>query len=210
MSNPWRGSAGIGVLRRAVPALTLLAALAPPVAQAQVNIDQDKTPAHIYASACAVCHKSIRGLAHGRGQIVLARYLAEHYTSSDSEAAALAAYVLAGGGGLRSPAPARDALTGPERPAGTAQMPVGREQRRSQNRQQARERARKQSPEARQPAAPQEKPAATAPPSDAGPPTAAAAPTTPASRPTEPPAAAAPATAQPGDASSGASDNIAD
>jgi hypothetical protein len=190
----------------------LLAALAPPVAHAQVNIDQDKTPAHIYASDCAVCHKSIRGLANGRGPTALATYLAEHYTSSDSEAAALAAYVLSGGGGVGSPASAHDALTGPARPRDTVATPTGREQRRSQNRQQARERARTQVREPRRPATPQEKPPATSPvpPSDTGPATATVAPTAPASRRTEPPAAAAPATVQPGDASSGASDNIPD
>jgi hypothetical protein len=182
------------------------------VARAQVNIDQDKTPAHIYASDCAVCHKSVRGLANGRGRTALAAYLAEHYTSSDSEAAALAAYVLSGGGGVGSPASAHDALTGPDHPRDTVRMPTGREQRRSQNRQQAREHAPKQSREPRGPATPQEKPAAASPipSSDTGPATAAVAPTAPASRPSEPPATAAPATVQPGDASSGASDNIPD
>ncbi len=93
-----RRSGCSGVL---APAIVLFAALAPPMAHAQVNIDQDKTPAHIFASDCAVCHKSIRGLANGRGSSALTGFLAEHYTSSREEAAALAAYVLAGGGGRR-------------------------------------------------------------------------------------------------------------
>jgi hypothetical protein len=227
MSNQRRGFAGIGVLRRAAPALALLAALAAPVAHAQVNIDQDKTPAHIYASDCAVCHKSIRGLANGRSRTALTEYLAEHYTSSDSEAAALAAYVISGGGGIGSPVSAHDALSGP--PAG---MPSDREQRRSQNREPARERGRKQSRGVRRPPAPQEKPASTSaipatdtgpataavaptegssePPAATAPATAAVAPTAPASGPSEPPAAAGPATDQPGDASSGAGDHIPD
>jgi hypothetical protein len=91
------------VVRLFAPALVLFAALAPPLAHAQVNIDQDKTPAHIYASDCAVCHKSIRGLANGRGNSSLTEFLAEHYTSNQQEASALAAYVLAGGGGVGTP-----------------------------------------------------------------------------------------------------------
>jgi hypothetical protein len=188
--------------------LVLLAALAPSLAHAQVDIDQDKTPAHIYANDCAVCHKSIRGLANGRSRMALRAYLAEHYTSSDAEAAALAAYVLSGGGGVGSPASAHETLTGPDHPRDAAGMPTGREQRRSPNRLQARERGRKQSREARPP---QEKPATI--PAAAGPATAAVAPTAPTapvSAPGEPPAAAAPATVQPGDASPAASDNIPD
>jgi mono/diheme cytochrome c family protein len=190
----------------------LLAALARPVAHAQVNIDQDKTPSHIYASDCAVCHKSIRGLANGRGRTALTGYLAEHYTSSDSEAAALAAYVLSGGGGVGRPASAHDALTGPYHPD-AAGMPLGRESRGSPYRQQPRERGRKQSREVRRPAMSQEKPAATSamPASDSGAATAAvapSAPSAPSSRPSEPPAT--PATVQPGDTSSGATDNIPD
>jgi hypothetical protein len=95
------------VVRSVALATVLLAALAPPLAHAQVNIDQDKTPASIYQSDCAVCHKSVRGLANGRGSSALEGFLAEHYTSSQQEAAALAAYVLAGGGGTGTPAPVR-------------------------------------------------------------------------------------------------------
>jgi hypothetical protein len=206
MSNQRRGFAGVGVLRRTAPALALLAGLAPPVAHAQVNIDQDKTPAHIYASDCAVCHKSIRGLANGRSRTALTSYLAEHYTSSDSEAAALAAYVLSGGGGVGRPASAHDALM-PAHPRDAPGMPTGREQRRSQNRPQVRERGRNQSREAPRPATPQER-TPSIPASDTGPATAAAAPTAPASGLGEPPAA--PATVEPGDVPSGASDHIPD
>lgn len=95
------------MVRLFAPALVLFAALAPPLAHAQVNIDQDKTPAHIWASDCAVCHKSMRGLANGRGRSALTEFLSEHYTSNEQEAAALAAYVLAGGGGSGKPAPVR-------------------------------------------------------------------------------------------------------
>jgi hypothetical protein len=94
------------VFRRFAPA-ALLFLTAPSVSYAQVNIDQDKTPAHIFASDCAVCHKSTRGLANGRGGSELTGFLAEHYTSSREEAAAMAAYVLAGGGGVGTHAPTR-------------------------------------------------------------------------------------------------------
>lgn len=96
------------MIRSLVFATVLLAVVAPPLARAQVNIDEDKTPAHIYDNDCAVCHKSIHGLANGRGNSALAGFLAEHYTSSKQEAAALAAYVLAGGGGSGTPTPVRD------------------------------------------------------------------------------------------------------
>lgn len=99
--------------RHLAPTLTLstaivFATLAPFRAQAQVDIDQDKTPAHIFASDCAVCHKTTRGLANGRGSSALTGFLAEHYTSSRAEAAAVAAYVLAAGGGVGTATPVRD------------------------------------------------------------------------------------------------------
>src|SRR4029077_7496122 len=79
----------------------------PVSARAQVNIDQDKSPAHIFSSDCAVCHKTTRGLANGRGSSSLVGFLAEHYTSSREEAASVAAYVLSAGGGVGSAAPVR-------------------------------------------------------------------------------------------------------
>ncbi|MGB6534373.1 MAG: hypothetical protein WBF58_00245, partial [Xanthobacteraceae bacterium] len=92
---------------RFVPAIVLLALVPPLPAHAQVNIDQDKTPAHIFASDCSVCHKSARGLANGRGSSTLTGFLTEHYTSSREEAAAMSAYVLASGGGVGTATPVR-------------------------------------------------------------------------------------------------------
>jgi hypothetical protein len=91
-----------------------MAAFVPRLALAQVNIDQDKTPAHIFSSDCSVCHKSTRGLANGRSRPALSDFLAEHYTSSRQEAAAMAAYVLAGGGAVGTPAPAREQKPEPD------------------------------------------------------------------------------------------------
>jgi hypothetical protein len=111
------------VFRRLAPAIVLLAALAPQFAHAQINIDEGKTPAHIFSSDCAVCHKSTRGLANGRGSSELAGFLSEHYTSSREEASALAAYVLAGGGDKGTPAPAHQPKPVPDQPTASAEDP---------------------------------------------------------------------------------------
>jgi hypothetical protein len=113
----------ISVLRRLAPATLIFAALTPAMAHAQVNIDQDKSPAHIFASDCAVCHKSMRGLANGRGDSSLTGFLAEHYTSSREEAAAMAAYVLASGGGVGSAAPPREQKPGGGHERASAEEP---------------------------------------------------------------------------------------
>src|SRR5579872_5684777 len=95
------------VSRHLAPAIILAAILTPISAHAQVNIDQDKTPAHIFASDCSVCHKTTRGLANGRGNSALTGFLSEHYTSSREEAASVAAYVLSAGGGVGTATPVR-------------------------------------------------------------------------------------------------------
>ena len=93
-----------GVFRGVAPAIALFIGLVPVMAQAQTNIDQGKSPAEIFATDCATCHKSARGLANGRGSSGLASFLAEHYTASKDQAAALAAYVMGAGGGEPAPA----------------------------------------------------------------------------------------------------------
>jgi hypothetical protein len=95
------------VYRRLAPAIGLVAGLAPAVfpalAHAQVNIDQGKSPAEIYSSDCATCHKTPRGLAAGRNTLMLSAFLREHYTASPDQAGALAAYVLGAGGAEPAP-----------------------------------------------------------------------------------------------------------
>ena len=86
------------MLLRIAPTISLLGALVA-VAHAQVNIDQGKPPAEIFANDCAACHKSTRGLAVGKNSLMLTSFLREHYTASRDQAAALAAYVLGAGGG---------------------------------------------------------------------------------------------------------------
>lgn len=89
---------------RLAPMIGLLAGLAPAAAYAQTDIDQGKTPAQMFASDCAVCHKAPRGLAKGRNSLMLSSYLREHYTTGREQAAALAAYVLGAGNGPAEPA----------------------------------------------------------------------------------------------------------
>jgi mono/diheme cytochrome c family protein len=67
--------------------------LSPPAnAQAQ-NLDQDKTAAKLFATTCAECHRSARGLAKGRFSVTLWYYLQQHYTSSSATARTLTAYL---------------------------------------------------------------------------------------------------------------------
>jgi mono/diheme cytochrome c family protein len=63
-------------------------------ASAQVqNLDQDKSAAKLFATTCANCHRSARGLAKGRFSITLWYYLQQHYTSSSGTARTLTAYL---------------------------------------------------------------------------------------------------------------------
>jgi hypothetical protein len=102
------------VFRRVAPAIGLFVGLVPVLAHAQQSIDTGKTPAEIFAIDCATCHKSPRGLAHGKSSSELASFLSEHYTSSKDQAAALAAYVMGAGGGDAVPAQAHGPKTPPD------------------------------------------------------------------------------------------------
>jgi hypothetical protein len=94
----------VGIFRCVASAISIFVGLQPVLGHAQTNIDQGKSPAEIFANDCATCHKSARGLANGRGSSGLASFLAEHYTASKDQAAALAAYVMGAGGGDTVPA----------------------------------------------------------------------------------------------------------
>jgi mono/diheme cytochrome c family protein len=96
-SHPEKPEEG-GLFLYFAPLIGLLAVLVT-AAQAQVNIDQGKSPAEIFANDCAACHKTTRGLAAGKNSLILTSFLREHYTASRDQAAALAAYVLGAGGG---------------------------------------------------------------------------------------------------------------
>jgi hypothetical protein len=48
------------------------------MAHAQENLDAGKTAAQLYASDCAICHKSPRGLSKVPGILGLQSFLQEH------------------------------------------------------------------------------------------------------------------------------------
>ena len=73
-------------------------------AAAQENLDKGKTPAQLYASDCAICHKSPRGLSKAGGLYGLENFLRTHYTASRESAAAIGAYLR----GIDKAAPARE------------------------------------------------------------------------------------------------------
>jgi hypothetical protein len=61
--------------------------------RAQENLDHGKTPAQLYASDCAICHKSPRGLSQAGGLFGLQNFLRTHYAASIQSAAAVAVYL---------------------------------------------------------------------------------------------------------------------
>ena len=85
--------------RRLICMLGVLLVLGVPL-RAQENLDFGKTPAQLYASDCAICHKSPQGLAaKGGGLFGLENFLRQHYTASRESAAAISNYLQAVGGG---------------------------------------------------------------------------------------------------------------
>jgi hypothetical protein len=85
----------MSLARRIMVAVVALAVWAAGSAAAQENLDKGKTPAQLYASDCAICHKSPRGLAKGAGRFGLDNFLREHYTASHESAAVISAYLRA-------------------------------------------------------------------------------------------------------------------
>lgn len=61
-------------------------------AWAQESLDAGKSGAHLYASNCAMCHKSPQAVNKG-GIFGLSGFLRQHYTASRESASAIAAYV---------------------------------------------------------------------------------------------------------------------
>jgi hypothetical protein len=74
-------------------ALGLLALAVASSAEAQGNLDQGKTAAQLYVSACATCHKSPQSASKAKWLFGLESFLREHYTSSSESASTLAAYL---------------------------------------------------------------------------------------------------------------------
>jgi hypothetical protein len=95
----------MGLARRFGAAMAVLTVWAMGPAVAQENLDQGKTAAQLYASDCAICHKSPNGLAKRLTPFVLDNFLRQHYTASRESAAVISAYLR----GLDSqPAPKRE------------------------------------------------------------------------------------------------------
>lgn len=74
-------------------ALGLLALAVASSAGAQGNLDQGKSAAELYTSACATCHKSPQSVSKTKWFFGLESFLRQHYTSSSQSAAILAAYL---------------------------------------------------------------------------------------------------------------------
>ncbi len=77
-------------------------------AGAQENLDQGKTGAQLYASDCAICHKSPQGLLKSGGLFGNDSFLRTHYTASRESADAIAKYLETVGSGP-APGPAKKA-----------------------------------------------------------------------------------------------------
>jgi hypothetical protein len=85
----------MGLTLRLGAAFAVLALWAAGPTTAQENLDQGKTPAQLYTSDCAICHKSPHGLAKRAGLYGLDNFLREHYTASREAAAGITAYLQA-------------------------------------------------------------------------------------------------------------------
>jgi hypothetical protein len=72
-------------------------------ANAQENLDLGKSPAQLFASDCAICHKSPQGLAKSAGLFGVESFLRQHYTASRESAAAIAKYLDSFGGAPAAP-----------------------------------------------------------------------------------------------------------
>jgi hypothetical protein len=94
MPRFWPGLTGV---------FAILVVLVAAPALAQESLDSGKTPAQLFASDCALCHKSPQGVARAGGMSGLDGFLRQHYTASRESAGAIAAYLQAIG---NAPAPA--------------------------------------------------------------------------------------------------------
>ena len=110
--------------RRSIFMFSFLLLLGAPL-RAQENLDFGKTPAQLFASDCAICHKSPQGLAaKGGGMLGLENFLRQHYTASRESAAAIANYLQAVGTGPAAPGRAgKRPPKGDDKAKGTAKKP---------------------------------------------------------------------------------------
>jgi len=85
--------------------LGFLVVLGAAAAHAQESLDSGKTAAQLFASDCAICHKTPQGLAKPGRISGLNDFLRQHYTASRESAAAVAAYLQSVAKGPAAPAP---------------------------------------------------------------------------------------------------------
>lgn len=81
-------------------------------AGAQENLDSGKSAAQLFASDCAICHKSPQGLIKANGGLGLENFLREHYTASRESAASIARYLRSADKG--APPPSRAVKRSPK------------------------------------------------------------------------------------------------
>jgi hypothetical protein len=68
---------------------------APPPPSGPQNLDAGKSVAQMFASDCAICHKTPQSVARRGGMFGVENFLRAHYTTSGQSAAALAGYLRA-------------------------------------------------------------------------------------------------------------------
>ena len=108
-------------------AACVLALLGAASAGAQENLYGNKTPAQIFASDCAICHKTTQGLSKAGGPLGLGldSFLREHYTASRESAAALSKYIQATDTGPAQEKNTKRAKPAAKKPAAKPSEPKG-------------------------------------------------------------------------------------
>jgi hypothetical protein len=104
-----------GFWRRVACIFGVVGSLAAAPAGAQENLDSGKSGAQLFASNCALCHKSAQALRKSGGPLGLSGFLREHYTSSRESAAIIATYLESFG---TPPAPGKRTGKGDEKAKG--------------------------------------------------------------------------------------------
>jgi hypothetical protein len=84
-------TAGVGRGISLLGGLAAMLVITPAIAQD--NYEAGKTPAQMFATDCAICHKNAAGLSKAGGMFGLESFLREHYTASRDAAAKIAGYL---------------------------------------------------------------------------------------------------------------------
>jgi hypothetical protein len=108
-------------------AIAVLAVLWAAPAGAQENLYANKTPAQIFATDCAICHKTPQSLSKAGGPLGLGleSFLRSHYTASRESASAIAKYLQAIDAGPATPERRRTAPAAKPAPKKPAEAKAG-------------------------------------------------------------------------------------